>query len=328
MRVVRELSDLPAALTGASLALGNFDGVHRGHQAVLAAAMQVAAERGTAAGAMVFEPHPRQFFQPHLPLFRLTSEQTKLELFEALGLDFTVVMRFDAALARTRAGAFVEEFLVHRLAIAHAVAGFDFQFGKDREGTPDFLARAGRKHGFGVTIIERVAGPEGEYSSSGIRRHLEAGEVELAAQSLGYRWFVRGEVIDGDRRGRELGFPTANIALPAATGLRHGIYAVRVRRGAGGRARVHDAVASFGVRPTFGGGRPLLEVFIFGFSDELYGETIEVEFVGFIRPEAKFDDIDALVKRMNEDVREARELLAAARKQDSPLDKALGFAGR
>ena len=326
MRVVHELSDLPAALTGASLALGNFDGVHRGHQAVLAAAMKVAAKGDTAAGAMVFEPHPREFFRPDVPLFRLTTMETKLELFEALGLDFTVVMRFDAELARTRAGDFIEAFLVRRLAITHAVAGFDFQFGKDREGTPEFLSRAGKEHGFGVTIVERVSGAEGLFSSSAIRRHLEAGEVEQAAQSLGYRWFVCGEVIGGDKRGRDLGFPTANISLRVGTRLRLGIYAVRVRRGAGEDARVHDAVASYGVRPTFGGGQPLLEVFIFDFSEDLYGETIEVEFVGFIRPEARFDSIDALVARMNEDVEAARGLLAAAPAHDSRLDAALGFA--
>ena len=328
MRVVHELSDLPAALTGASLALGNFDGVHRGHQAVLRVAMEVAAEGGTAAGTMVFEPHPREFFRPDVPLFRLTTMETKLELFEALGLDFAVVMRFAADLARTHAGAFIEEFLVRRLAISHAVAGFDFQFGKDREGTPEFLNRAGERHGFGVTIVERVSGAEGLFSSSAIRRHLEAGEVDQAAKSLGYRWFVRGEVISGDKRGRDLGFPTANIALPASTRLRHGIYAVRVRRGAGDKARVHDAVASFGVRPTFGGGRPLLEVFVFDFSDDLYGETIEVEFVGFIRPEARFDGIDILVARMNEDVDAARGLLTVAPAHDSRLDAALGFAKR
>jgi len=327
MRVVHEVSDLPSALTGASLALGNFDGVHRGHQAVLMAAMAVAAESNTAAGAMVFEPHPRQFFQPQVPLFRLTTEETKLELFAALGLDFTVVMRFDAALARTRAGAFVEEYLVRRLAISHAVAGFDFQFGKDREGTPAFLSRAGKEHGFGVTVVDRVSGAEGPISSSAIRRHLEAGEVEQAARSLGYRWFVRGEVVAGDKRGRDLGFPTANIALPATTRLRYGIYAVRVRRGAGDEARAYDAVASFGVRPTFGGGRPVLEVFLFDFSGDLYGETIEVEFVGFIRPEENFESADALVARMNEDAAAARDLLAAAPARDSRLDAALGFAG-
>ncbi|HSM19282.1 MAG TPA: bifunctional riboflavin kinase/FAD synthetase [Hyphomicrobiales bacterium] len=328
MRVVHDPADLPAALAGASLALGNFDGVHRGHQAVLTTAIDIAQGNGTASGAMVFEPHPRQFFNPDVPLFRLTSEQTKLELFAALGLDFTVVMRFNAALAQTRAGAFVEEYLVRQLAITHAVAGFDFQFGKGREGTPEFLTRAGKEHGFGVTVVERVTGAEGTVSSSAIRRHLEVGEVEQAARFLGYRWFVRGEVEEGDKRGRNLGFPTANLALPEATRLRYGIYAVRVRRGTGEGAPVHDAVASFGVRPTFGGGRPLLEVFIFDFFGDLYGETIEVEFVGFIRPEAKFDSVEALVERMNEDAAEARRLLAAAPSRDSRLDAALGFTRR
>jgi len=326
MRVLHDLSKLPAGLRNASLALGNFDGVHRGHQAVLRATMDIAAEAGASAGAMIFEPHPREFFQPHVPLFRLTPLDAKLEIFKALGLDFTVVVRFDAALAQTPAGAFVEEFLVRRLAIAHAVAGFDFQFGKGREGTPDFLKRAGERHGFGVSIVERVAGAEGEYSSSTVRRHLESGDVAAAARMLGYRWFVRGEVIGGDKRGRDLGFPTANIALPKSTRLRYGIYAVRARRSAGHEAKLHDAVASFGVRPTFGGGQPLLEVFVFDFSGDLYGEIIEVQFVGFIRPEAKFNHIDALVERMKEDMREAREQLAVAPERDSPLDKALGFA--
>lgn len=327
MHVSHDGRDLPARLAGASLALGNFDGVHRGHQAVLAAARAAAGAAGRPAGVMVFEPHPRAFFQPDRPLFRLTALDVKLELFAAYGLDLAVVMRFDAALAGMGAGAFVDDILVGRLAIAHAACGFDFHFGKGREGTPAFLRAAAARHGFGVTIVEPVANGGEVYSSSAVRACLAEGRVEEAARMLGYRWFVRGAVAGGDRRGRTIGFPTANIALAPETRLRHGIYAVRVKRGEGAAASVHDAVANFGVRPTFGAGTPLLEVFLFDFSGDLYGETLEVEFVGFIRSEVRFDGVEALVAQMHDDAARARALLAASRASGSPLDVALGFAG-
>lgn len=323
MHISHDGRDLPTALRGASLALGNFDGVHRGHQAVLAAAK----DKGRPAGVMVFEPHPREFFRPDQPLFRLTALPVKLELFAAYGLDLTVVMRFDAALAGMSAGDFVAEVLVGRLGIAHAACGFDFHFGRKRQGTPDFLRQASARHGFGVSIVQPVRNGGEVFSSSAIRAHLAAGDVEAAARALGYRWFVRGTVIDGDRRGRTLGFPTANIALAPETRLRHGIYAVRVRRGEGERASFHDAVANFGVRPTFGANTPLLEVFLFDFSGSLYGETLEVEFVGFVRPEARFDGVEALIAQMHDDSARARAMLAAARDSGSALDIALGFAG-
>ena len=325
MHVLRDNEALPQALNGACLALGNFDGVHRGHQAVLAEAKARAASAGRPCGVMVFEPHPREFFRPHVPVFRLTSLEVKLELFHACGLDFTVVMNFDGELAGMEPDAFIEEVLRERLAISQAIAGFDFHFGKRRKGTPEFLARYGQAHGLQVTIVEPVSGGEGVFSSSAIRRHLEAGEVDAAASLLGYRWFVRGKVVVGDKRGRDLGFPTANIEMPASCRLGFGIYAVRVRRGAGASASVHDAVASYGIRPTFGGGNPVLEVFIFDFAGDLYGEILEVEFVAWLRPELKFDGIEALIARIAEDCDDARAALAGAGGTDSDLDRALGF---
>jgi len=277
---------------------------------------------------MVFEPHPREYFRPHLPVFRLTSLAVKLELLAAFGLDFTVVMDFNAELAAMEPDAFIEEILLERLGISRAVAGFDFHFGKSRKGTPEFLTRYADGHGFNVSIVEPVGGGEGTFSSSAIRRHLEAGEVAEAASLLGYRWFVRGEVVAGDQRGRDLGFPTANIVMPASCRLAYGIYAVRVRGGEGERRKVHDAVASYGVRPTFGGGNPVLEVYVFDFKGDLYGKTLEVEFVSWLRPELKFDDIDALTAQIAADCDDARAALAGSARGDSELDRALSFTPR
>lgn len=328
MHVVRDNASLPQELRSACLALGNFDGVHRGHQAVLAEAKAKAAAAGVPCGVMVFEPHPREFFRPHLPVFRLTSLPVKLELLAAFGLDFTVVMDFNAELAAMEPDAFIEQILLERLGISRAVAGFDFHFGKGRKGTPDFLSRYAAAHGFEATIVEPVGGGEGTFSSSAIRRHLEAGEVAEAAALLGYRWFVRGEVVSGDKRGRDLGFPTANIVMPASCRLAYGIYAVRVRGGEGEGRMVHDAVASYGVRPTFGGGNPVLEVYVFDFEGDLYGKVIEVEFVAWLRPELKFDNIDALIAQIGQDCDDARAALAGSARGDSELDRALGFTPR
>lgn len=327
MHVCYDARDLPERLRGAVLALGNFDGVHRGHQAVLGRARMLAQAQGAPVGVMVFHPHPRQFFQPDKHLFRLTPLEVKLELLQELGLDLAVVMTFDAAFAALSADEFIDEILLRRLGISHAVAGFDFHFGKARAGSPELLRQAGAARGFGVTIVEAVAGGEGLFSSSAVRKHLEAGEAREAARQLGYWWFARGTVIKGDQRGRDLGYPTANMALPAGSALAHGIYAVRVRRLEGGRLTSRDGVASFGVRPTFGGGNPLLETFIFDFSGDLYGETIEVELVGFIRPEAKFDTVAALIARMDEDSAQARAILAAAAQGEPIGDLARVRAG-
>lgn len=314
-RVVRDLASAGAhpevlreTLGGAVVAIGNFDGVHRGHKAVIAAAQQRAAALGRPAAALTFEPHPRTFFNPAEPLFRLTDAATKLRLLAATGLDGAIVLTFDDALASLSAEDFVGRILVDRLAVSGAAIGFNFQFGANRSGSPDFLVAEGRKRGFAVDVVPPLQDRGRPVSSQPIREALAAGRIEEAAEFLGYPWFISGAVIHGDKRGRELGFPTANLKPDASCALRHGIYAVRV--GVGGRR--YDGVANFGRRPMFDAGSVLLEVFLFDFSGDLYGATLDVAFIGFIRDEAKFASAEELVRQMHEDAKLARQALARA----------------
>ena len=296
------------ALAGAVVAIGNFDGVHRGHRAVIGAALERARALNRPAAALTFEPHPRTFFRPQEPLFRLTDERAKLRLFAGAGLDGAIVLTFDAALAEPAPEDFVNDVLLHRLGIAGAAVGYDFRFGKNRAGTPDLLAAEGARRNFAVDIVPAVAAGGERISSGAIRAALKAGQAGEAAAALGYPWFVSGEIVHGDKRGRELGYPTANLRLDPTCELRHGIYAVRV--GVGDRR--YDGVASFGRRPMFDVGTVLLEVFLFDFSGDLYGQIIDVAFIDWIRHELKFDTIEELVRRMDEDSRRARIALAKA----------------
>src|SRR5262249_25389707 len=216
----------PGALAGAVVALGNFDGVHRGHRAVIAAATSRAAALGVPAAGMTSEPHPRLFFKPDAPLFRLTEEANKLRLLRASGLDGAVVMRFDAALANLTADEFVDRILVGWLGVSGAVVGFNFHFGKGRGGSPAFLAEAGKRRGFSVDVVPVFTDGGRPVSSGPIREALAQGHIAAANEMLGYAWFISGEVVHGDKRGRELGYPTANIRLDPSCGLRHGVYAV------------------------------------------------------------------------------------------------------
>jgi riboflavin kinase/FMN adenylyltransferase len=307
-RVVRD-RDGDDALRGAVVALGNFDGVHRGPKAVIAAAQQRAAALKQPAAVLTFEPHPRVFFNPNEKLFRLTDEAAKLRLLASTGLDGAIVLTFDGALAKLTAEEFVTRILLDRLRISGAVIGFNFYFGAQRGGSPDFLVAQGKARGFTVDIVPRLSDGARPVSSGPIRAALAAGDLDSAADLLGYPWFVSGEVIHGDKRGRELGFPTANIALDPACGLRHGIYAVRV----GVDGRRYDGVASFGRRPTFDNGRVLLEVFLFDFAGDLYGKTIDVAFIAWIREEKAFASAADLVRQMQDDSARAREALARAK---------------
>jgi len=306
--VVRGEAPADHALDGAVVAIGNFDGVHRGHRAVIAAVLARAKALGRAAAALTFEPHPRSFFRPDEPLFRLTAERAKLRLLAATGLGGAIVLRFDAALAGLSAQDFVERILVARFAVAGVAIGPDFHFGLNRAGSPDYLAAQGAKLGFAVDVVPRFEDAGRPVRSGPIRAALAAGRVAEANELLGYPWFVSAEVVHGDKRGRDFGYPTANLRLDPACGLKHGIYAVRV--GVGGRR--YDGVASFGRRPMFDQGTVLLEVFLFDFSGDLYGEVIDVAFIDWIRPELKFDSVEDLVRRMNEDARLARAALATA----------------
>jgi riboflavin kinase / FMN adenylyltransferase len=303
------------ALRGAVVAIGNFDGVHRGHRAVIGAALDQARALGRPAAALTFEPHPRAYFNPGEPLFRLTDEAVKLRLLASTGLDGAIVLTFDAALAGLSAEAFVERILVERFAVSGAVIGFNFHFGMNRAGSPDFLKAQGKQHGFTVDVVPRFEDQGRPVSSGPIRDALAAGRLDQAAEFLGYPWFVSGEVIHGDKRGRELGFPTANLKLDAACGLRHGIYAVRVAAG----ERRYSGVASFGRRPMFDTGAVLLEVFLFDFAGDLYGQNIDVAFIDWIREERMFDSAGALIAQMQDDSRVAREALARSGDKFPPI---------
>ncbi len=316
---VTSLDAFPETLRGAVVGIGNFDGVHRGHQAVLDVVRETAKTLSCPAVALTFEPHPRTVFQPDNPVFRLTPAHAKALLIEKEGLDGILTLPFDRAFAGRTAEDFVDTILVERLGIAHAVTGYDFHFGKARAGTPDFLRQAGDARGFGVSIVGRL-GDEGDetISSSRIRQALADGEIALANALLGYRWFVESDVIHGEKRGREFGYPTANMKLPPEARLAAGIYAVQVNID----DVLHPGVANFGRRPTFDNGTPLLEAHVFDFKGDLYGKRLGVTFVSYLRGEEKFDSIDALVAQMDRDSEEARAALASIRPL-SPLDQAL-----
>jgi riboflavin kinase/FMN adenylyltransferase len=303
------------ALRGAVVAIGNFDGVHRGHRAVIAAALRRAHELHRPAAALTFEPHPRSFFHPGETLFRLTDERAKLRLLAATGLAGAIVLPFDAALAGLSAPEFISRILLARFAVGGVTIGFDFHFGLNRTGSPDYLAAQGARFGFAVDIVPRFEDAGRLVRSGLIRAALGAGRVTEANALLGYPWFVSAEVVHGDKRGRKLGYPTANLRLDPGCGLAHGIYAVRV--GADGRR--YDGVASFGRRPMFDQGSTLLEAFLFDFSGNLYGKTIDVAFIDWIRSERKFDSIEDLIQRMNEDSHAARAALLRAGDAFPPL---------
>lgn len=307
--LIVEGHDVPAAAKGASLAIGNFDGVHRGHQALIAEAIAAAKRLAAPAGVMVFEPHPREFFQPREPHFILTPLPLKLARLEALGLDLAVVMTFDAAFAGLSAAEFVSRVLVGELAVRHVVVGYDFFFGKGRKGTPETMRAAGGEHGFGVSVVAPVAEDGEVFSSTAVRLKLAQGDVAGAAHDLGDWWRVKGPVIGGAKRGTGLGYPTANLRLPPGTALAHGIYAVRVDAGDGSERL---GAAYIGTRPTFDHGAVLLEVFLLDFSGDLYGREIGVAFIGFVRGDRKFHSEGELKAQMEDDVRVARRMLAAA----------------
>jgi riboflavin kinase / FMN adenylyltransferase len=297
----------PRGLIGAVYAIGNFDGLHLGHRAVIERAVAMAKERAAPSAILTFEPHPADFFAGRPVVFRLTPPQDKAAIAARLGLTGLVLIRFDASLASMSAEEFVTEILVERLRVGAVVVGWDFHFGKGRSGSAATLAESGLKHGFGVEIIAKVEDGAGVVSSSAIRKALEHGDLAAAAGGLGRNYSVSGRVISGQRLGRSLGVPTANIALEPTNRLAHGIYAVIARLD----GRAFPAVASFGTRPTVDNGPPLLEVHLLDFDGDLYGREMEVEFVERIRDELKFDSIPALVAEMERDKERARAVLAA-----------------
>ena len=298
----------PAGLERAVFAIGNFDGAHLGHRAVLDRTRRLADELGAPAAVLTFEPHPADFFAGRPVVFRLSPSAARGRAFAELGLDGAVVLTFDARLASLSAEDFVRGVLVERLGVQAVAIGWDFHFGKGRAGSPAFLREAGARWGFRVDVVDQVAAsPSEAISSTTIRRALEAGDVEAAARLLGRDYAVAGVVIAGRRLGRTLETPTANIALEPSNRLAHGIYAVEV----GVEGARYGGVASFGTRPTVDDGPPLLETFLFDFDGDLYGRVIEVAFVARIRDELRFDSLDALAAEMARDKARAGEILAA-----------------
>lgn len=312
MLIWRDTDPLPEPSRGAVCAIGNFDGVHLGHQAVIAAARAEAESRARPAAVLTFEPHPRAWFRPETAPFRLMNATARANRLERLGLDALYECRFDGDLAGLTPGAFARDVLVARYGIAHAVVGTDFFFGKDRAGTAETLGALGAELGFGVTALPLVGAAGAEVSSTAIRTALSEGRPGDAAAMLGHWHRIEGPVLHGEKRGRELGYPTANMSIAGLHPPRLGVYAVLVDVLTGPRAGRYKGAASIGVRPQFGGGEANCETFLFDFAGDLYGETLSVALVGFLRSEAAFDSLEALTDQMAADCIRAREILADA----------------
>lgn len=315
------LDNVPDAIKGAMVAIGNFDGLHRGHQHVFAALKARAKGAGVPAVMLTFEPHPRDVFAPAPFMFRLTTEEPKSRIAEALGLDGIVIQPFNREFSQISAEDFVSRFLIGALAVKGVTVGADFHFGFQRKGTPDFLKAAGETNGFGVEILDLLDEGDDHVSSSRIRTALTEGDVATATQLLGYHWFFSGKVVLGDQRGRTLGFPTANMPTPTGFGLAQGIYAVKARLG----ERLLDGVAAYG-KPMFNNERPPFETVLFDFDEDIYGEDIAVALVAHIRGQMMFSGLDELIAQMRQDSARASEILAAA-KPVGELDRRLGFFG-
>lgn len=308
MKTIRNWDDVPGDVRGGVFAIGNFDGVHRGHKALVAKATEVARKTGTVSGVIMFEPHPQAYFHPSEPHFRLTPLNEKLRLLEKLGIEVAVVVDFNESLAGQSASDFIDSLLVERLGVSHVIVGYDFYFGRKRGGSPEMLRSTGKAVGFETTIIEQQA-QEGEvFSSSAIRVHLAQGDVAGAARLLGHWWRIGGRVTSGAKLGTELGFPTANIELPPGTALKHGIYAVRVLVG----DKSYGGAAYFGGRPSVDGGAPRLEVFIFDFSGNLYEREISIELIGFVRDDRRFETLEQMKAQIALDCKAAARQLATA----------------
>jgi len=310
MRILHHYRDVSADARGTVAALGNFDGVHLGHRALLEEARQLALREHVPFAAFVFEPYPRELFNPDATAFRLTPFRAKARLLEECGVDILFVLPFDAALAGTAAEDFVLEILVKELGVRHVVVGEDFRYGKGRKGDAVTLSYMGEMEDFGVTVFPHLTdGTGGKISSSRIREALRGGHPDDAARLLGHWWSVEGHVSEGDKRGRTLGFPTANIVLEGTLEPAYGVYAVNAYIGGSGRR--HYGVANFGRRPTFGGAAPRLETHLFDFVGDLYSQLLRVDFVSFLRPEQKFAGLDALKAQLSADRDEAKRRLAS-----------------
>lgn len=312
MRIFRHFDTLPEDARGAAVAIGNFDGVHPGHRAVINEAGLIARDEGVPWAVLTFEPHPRQLFTPNQAPFRLTPFRAKAQLIEAMGVDLLIVQRFDKAFSEIEAEDFVRDALVRGLSAHHVVSGYDFVFGHNRGGHCDLLLALGEKEGFGFTAVSALTDDTGEaYSSTRVRDRLKHADPVGAAKILGRDFELSGRVVHGDHRGHDLGFPTANIHLGRHIRPANGIYAVRALVEDGENQQWRDGAANIGVRPTFGGDSILLEVFLLDFDADLYGKRLRVRLIDYLRDEKKFDGLDALKAQIALDTKTARKILAA-----------------
>jgi riboflavin kinase / FMN adenylyltransferase len=310
IRVIRGWTDLPAGDRGAAVAMGSFDGVHRGHQRVIDLAARAADDLGAPLGVITFDPHPRVYFRPNEPAFRLMKPDQQARALEKLGVDMLYVLPLDAELAGMTDRRFATEVLHEGLGARHVSVGFDNSFGKGRTGTPDTMRAYGKELGFGVSVAEPVGDGGGDkFSSTGVREALREGRPELAAEILGRPFAIEGPVQRGRQLGRKLGFPTANVALGDYVAPRFGVYAVRTRLSDG---REFDGVANVGMNPTVHGiDHPLLEAWLFDFDEDIYDRIIETDLIAFLRPEEKFESLEAMTKQVMADAKRARDVLAA-----------------
>ena len=307
MKIISHWQGLADTDRGASVAMGNFDGVHLGHRSVI----ETAASHGPV-GVLTFEPHPREFFAPDAPPFRLMNAEARANRLAKLGVDRLYQLPFDATMAALTPEAFAAEVLAAGLGVRHVTVGADFCFGKGRKGTVTDLQTLGTKHGFGVTIAPLLRAGGKEVSSTAIRNALAEGRPRDAASMLGHLHRIEGEVLHGEKRGRQLGYPTANMSVAGLHLPRLGVYAVKLDVLTGPQAGSYNGAASLGVRPMFGENTPNLETFIFDFKGDLYGHHLSVALVDYLRPELRFDGLPALITQMEADCTRARQILAVA----------------
>jgi riboflavin kinase/FMN adenylyltransferase len=311
MRIFRHCDGLPTDVRGAAVAIGNFDGVHRGHQAVIGEAGRAAAAAGVPWAVLTFEPHPRNVFIPDIPPFRLTPFRNKARHIEAMGVDVLIVLHFDAEFSKRSAESFVTDVLVEALGAHHVVSGYDFVFGHGRKGNAELLLHMGGEHDFGFTCVQAMSDAvDAVYSSTRVRECLVDGDPAAAAEILGRPFEIESRVEEGDKRGRTIGFPTANLRLGEVLRPAFGVYAVRAQ--IDDEAAWHDGVANLGRRPTFAGEELIFEIHLFDFTDDIYGRHLRVALLDYLRPEKKFDGLDGLKAQIAADGERARRFLAAA----------------
>jgi riboflavin kinase/FMN adenylyltransferase len=308
MRILRDYKFIPTEDRGATVAIGNFDGVHIGHQSVISLARAAAPDAPL--GVMCFEPHPRAYFAPDMRPFRLTGPDARAHRLEKLGVEQLFELPFNQALAGLTPREFAQDVIVDGLGLTHVVVGADFCFGKGRKGTTDDLVALGQELGFGTTIAPLVTGGDVQVSSTNIRNALSEGRPRDAAAMLGHWHRIEGPVIGGEQRGRELGFPTANMSIDGLHPPKFGVYAVLVDVLDGPHAGSYRGASSVGVRPMFGENTANIETFLFDFSGDLYGAQLSVALVDYLRPELKFDGLEALISQMDADCARCREILA------------------